>query len=122
MASFGKKKKISEYLYTKYGIAVLLVIAVFLSTAVYKRYTVEREMSARRIETENHKLELIERKNTLEERVEYLSGERGIEEEIRKHFDVTKNGEKVIILVGDTNSTTEVTALPVEEKPWYKFW
>lgn len=122
MASFGKKKKITEYLYSKPSIAVLLVLIGFLSVAVFERYSVEREMSSRRTQTESTKNELIERKESLEERVEYLSGDRGIEEEIRKHFDVAKEGEKVIILVGDEKEE-ETEAVPVDEKkPWYQFW
>jgi hypothetical protein len=64
---------------------------------------------------------LLNRKSILEEKVEYLSGERGVEEEIRTHFDVAKEGEKVIILMGEDTSpiTDEVKESP---KPWYKFW
>jgi len=122
MASFGKKKKITEYLYSKPGIGVLFIIIIFLSISVYERYTVEREMAERRNETELHKQQLLERKDTLDERVEYLSGDRGIEEEIRKHFDVAKEGEKVIILVGDDKEESTIQEPIVENKPWYKFW
>lgn len=122
MASFGKKKKISEYLYSKPGIAFVLVVVVFLAISVYERFSVEREMSRRRVETELHKQELLERKAALQERVEYLSGDRGIEEEIRRHFDVAKEGEKVIILVGDKNEKKPEVGPEPEIKPWYKFW
>ena len=93
MAGFGKKKTLTEHLYVKPVILVLCVIAIFLSIAVYKRYLVEREMLARQIQMDVDKQELIVRKASLEDRVEYLSGERGIEEEIRTHFDVAKEVE-----------------------------
>lgn len=122
MAGFGKKKTLTEHLYVKPVILVLFVIAIFLSVAVYKRYLVEREMLTRQIQMDADKQELIERKASLEEKVKYLSGERGIEEEIRTHFDVAKEGEKVIILVG-ADEKKEATSTPVEPpKPWYKFW
>jgi cell division protein FtsB len=101
---------------------VLLVLVVFLSVAVYKRYSVERLMAERRIEADRDKQELIERKKGLEERVEYLSGDRGIEEEIRTHFDVAKEGEQVIILVGEEKKEENTEIPAVEKKPWYKFW
>lgn len=123
MASFGQKKRITEYLYSRPIIAVLLVVVFFLGTAVYERYTIEREMHMRRVETQEQKQELIQRKADLEEKVEYLSGDRGIEEEIRTHFDVAKEGETVVILVGeeDEDKNDGVTPVP-SEKPWYMFW
>lgn len=124
MAGFGKKKKITEYLYTKLSILVILIILVILVTAVSKRFTVERDMAQREMDSQKAKQELQERKKILEERVEYLSGERGIEEEIRKHFNVAKPGEKVIVLVGDDGDgiVKETITPAVEDIPWYKFW
>ena len=122
MASFGKKKTITEYLYSRPVVFLLGVLVVFLSVSVYERYTVEREMAKRKAETENERQELLDRKIMLEERVRYLNGERGIEEEIRTHFDVAKEGEKVIILVGEENPPTEIEVSPSPTKPWYQFW
>ncbi len=121
MASFGKKKRFTEYLYSKPSLFLLGILIIFLSIAVYARFTVEREMAARQYETEQKKAELLERKGELQERVEYLSGERGIEEEIRKHFDVAKEGEQVVIIVGEEKE--EAPQPPVAPpKPWYQFW
>jgi uncharacterized membrane-anchored protein YhcB (DUF1043 family) len=122
MASFGKKKKITEYLYTIPAIVILVVIAGFLAVAVYQRFTVEQEMAIRKAEVEKERQELIERKAQLEERVEYLSGDRGIEEEIRKHFDVAKEGEQVVIIVDKQDEEKEVEVEIEEKKPWYQFW
>lgn len=122
MAGFGKKKTITEYLYSKVIVFMLGVLVVFLGSAVYERYTVERQMLQKQSEAQRDKQELIDRKKLLEQRVEYLSGERGIEEEIRTHFDVAKEGEKVIILTGDDQNKATSTPLVVKEKPWYKFW
>lgn len=123
MARFGQKKKITEYLYSKPSIAVLIIIAGFLTVAVYQRYTVEREMAARKEAVEEEKADLLERKDQLQERVEYLSGDRGIEEEIRKHFDVAKEGEQVVIIVDKENEAMNVQPLPPAlKKPWYQFW
>ena len=122
MARFGKKKNLTDYLYTKPAVFLLLIITVFLSTAVYQRFLIERKTAELQQEMEQERVELLERKALLEEKVEYLSGERGIEEEIRKHFDVAKEGEKVIILVGNEQIAAPVSAPVVEETPWYIFW
>lgn len=122
MASFGKKKTITYYLYSKPVIAILVIIAGYMSFAVYHRFTVEREMAQRRYEVEEEKQELIQRKALLEKKVEYLSGDRGIEEEIRKHFDVAKEGEQVVIIV-DKETEEKTPTVKVEvPKPWYQFW
>lgn len=122
MAGFGKKKAITEYLYSKPIIFVLFIVMIFLAFSVYERYTVERQMSERRATTEQDKQELLERKEVLEQRVDYLSGDRGIEEEIRTHFDVAKEGEKVIILVGEEEDEKAELAPVIEEPAWYLFW
>jgi cell division protein FtsB len=101
---------------------VLVIIVVFMSISVYHRFTVEREMSVRRAEMEEERQQLIERKAELEERVDYLSGDRGIEEEIRTHFDVAKEGEQVVIIVDkEEEQKPEIPVIP-EKKPWYIFW
>lgn len=122
MASFGKKKSITDHLYTKQTIFVLLLVCAFLSVSVYNRYTVEREMSLRSSEAQLHKQELLDRKKTLEQRVDYLSGDRGIEEEIRTHFDVAKEGEKVFIITGEEKKEPEAITPKADIQAWYKFW
>jgi cell division protein FtsB len=121
MASFGKKKTITDYLYSRPVIFASGVLFVFLAVSVYGRFKVEQDMSNRRESMEAEKQELLERKQVLTEKVEYLSGERGLEEEIRTHFDVAKEGEKVIILMGEDEEVKEVVPEP-QPKPWYKFW
>ena len=123
MKRFGKKTSYLEYAYTKPALLVLVVVLYFLGTAVFERYSVEREMSARQVEAQAKQSELLKRKETLEERVEYLEGERGVEEEMRKHFDVAKEGEQVVILMGDTSTqpTNETVETP-KKTPWYIFW
>lgn len=122
MASFGKKKKFTEYLYSKPSIFILLIVCIFLATAVYARFTIERSMIERKVEAEKERQMLLERKAELEERVEYLSGERGIEEEIRTHFDVAKDGEQVVIIVDKEEETVVAPPVKETEKPWYQFW
>lgn len=122
MVQFGRKKSFTDYFYTKPVIAVLLIVVGFLSVSVFERFQIEREMAARRIAAEAEYQALEARKADLEDKVDYLSGERGIEEEIRKHFDVAKTGEKVIILLGDETVDTAVPTVIEPSKRWYQFW
>lgn len=122
MPRFGKKRSYTDYLYTKPSIAVVGILCLLLSFAVFDRYTIERDMSARQIGAEQELQELQDRKEQLKDKVEYLEGERGIEEEIRKHFDVAKEGEQVVILIGEDERTGALDTAPEEETPWYIFW
>lgn len=120
---FGKQNKYKQLLYSKAVIVTLLVLIVLLGRSVYERFVIERDMAGRAAHTESQLHKLQERKEVLEERVEYLQGERGIEEEIRKNFDVAKEGEQVIILMGESEKSAEVDVQHHEAvQPWYLFW
>lgn len=119
---FGKKNKYKQVLYSRVTIFILLILVVLLGRSVWERFQIERDMAGRAAQIEAELHELSERKEDLEERVQYLEGERGIEEEIRKNFDVAKEGEQVIILMGEPEETA-VTEPEVEVSyPWYQFW
>ena len=105
---------------------VLLLLCVPLFISVHERLTIEREMAARLYELQQEKNELLERKESLEERVQYLKDDRGIEAEIRRHFDVAKAGEQVVIILDDESkeelkATSALKAAPTPS-PWYMFW
>ena len=70
-------------------------------------------------------LSLVAYKFSKSREVEYLSSERGVEAEMRRQFDIVREGEQVVIILDDDKSTTTpTTTLPAEEesRPWYKFW
>ena len=121
---FGKKQPLRKYIHSKFGIAVLLLMVAFFGRSVYERYTIEHDMAGRRVAAETELEALTERKSSLKADVEYLEGERGIEEEIRSNFDVARAGEQVVILVGEepiATSTPQPAIEPVKV-PWWKFW
>lgn len=76
-------------------------MSAILAISVYERFVIEREMAARRAAAEAELVSAQERKAVLEEKVEYLSAEHGVESEIRRHFDVARDGEQVVVLVGE---------------------
>lgn len=103
-------------------LAILLLLCTALAFSVYDRYTIEREMAKRRADTEAELQALKERQSTLQEKVEYLNDKRGIEAEIRQHFDVAREGEQVIILV-DKDRDEEKASVPIEDSEEDKnFW
>ena len=102
-------------MYSRITLAVLLLISLFLMFSVYERYVIEREMAERRRDAEAELTELSARKAELEEKVEYLGNEEGIEAEIRMHFDVAREGEQVVIIVDDAESDTTAQTASIQE-------
>jgi len=123
MLRFYQKKSLWYFARSTTGIILLIIVCILLSRSVWARYEAEQKMSERRAEAESQVAALELRKASLEERVEYLSNERGIEAEMRRNFDVAKPGEEVVIIVDDPE-TSNIQPLPEEEKskPWWKFW
>lgn len=100
-------------------------VAVLVFFGAYDRFLVDKEISEKENNLEEEINTLEERKKTLEKEVDYLSSDRGVEAEIRRQFDVAREGEQVVIIIKDEdkeNSTTETVELEPETKPWYKFW
>jgi len=102
------------------------VLALMVGWSAYVRYDIAMEMKDRRIQAEQQAAALQARKDALEEEVQYLSNERGIEAEMRRQFDVALEGEQVVVIVEDENDGPIVeplsTSTKLEEPKWYQFW
>ncbi len=127
MARFGKKNTLQSVVFSKFTLILLVIFSLYFSFSVFERYQVERDMADRRASVEAQVADLEARKAALAERVEFLQGESGIESEIRRNFDVAKEGEQVVIIVDDDQGGeavfTEGAAVSVSDgKPWYQFW
>lgn len=123
--ALGSKQYRYKLWKTRLGIVVVLGICLLLGMSVWERYTVEREMAARRAVVEAELAELQSRYQTLKDEVAYLKDEQSLEAEIRKRFDVAREGESVVILTGEAQAPAPATTSDfVEEtvKPWWKFW
>jgi len=118
MSLSGKKQTWQKVVYSRITLAVVLLLCAALSLSVYDRYTIEREMAARLSDKEKELQKVQKRQSELEKQVEYLSDERGVEAEIRKHFDVAKEGEQVIVLVDNNinNATTSRVEKPKSQE------
>ena len=124
MKDFKRKKLVKNILFSYATLLLLAVFIVLMGTSVFERFTVEREMSARRVEAEQELKKLKMRAAALESQVEYLEDDRGMEAEIRGRFDVVKEGEQVVIILDDESEkqATVTQEEVVEDEPWYKFW
>ncbi|MAZ29833.1 hypothetical protein CL655_00955 [bacterium] len=105
---------------------LLLIVAlcVLVGWSVVVRWQVEREMASRRAAVEAEYQALLERYHALKEDVEYLKDERSLEAEIRKHFDVAREGESVVIITEDERPipANNVATTSPARAPWWQFW
>ena len=127
MLDFHEKRKLKGYLYSKPMVAGIFLVSALFSTSVYHRFVSEREIAEKQRATATELEVLKEQSAALEAQVAHLKSDRGIEGEIRDRFEVSKKGERVVVVLGDnantgtTNAaTTSSAAKPPEKKP--SFW
>jgi cell division protein FtsB len=126
MLEFYQKRSWRVALKSWWFVGFLGVCCLLLLIVVFDRYTIEQEMSLRRAEAEERLADLEERKTMMQDKVEYLSSERGVEAEMRRNFDVAQPGEQVVIILDpkkEENTVEPLTPLSTEDTPpWYIFW
>ncbi|HJL55583.1 MAG TPA: hypothetical protein QGF60_00005, partial [Candidatus Paceibacterota bacterium] len=72
---------------------ILAIIVVWLFFAVFDMYKKERDTGLKSAEQREILNELEERETALQDEINRLSTEKGIEEEIRSKFEVGREGE-----------------------------
>lgn len=126
MFDFYQKRKLRGIINSHFTQGIILTLALLVGWSAYVRYDIAMEMLERRELAEQQATALEAHKNELEERVEYLSSDRGIEAEMRRQFDVALPGEKVVVIVEEEDETLDIQPLSgstTEEKTrWYQFW
>ena len=120
----GSKQKERQLILIRIGIGLLVVCCVLVAMSTIKRYQIAADMKERRSVIEQQRAELEERKAHLKEKVDYLEDERSVEAEIRRNFDVAKEGEQVVIILEDSEEESDSRSIETPEQitPWYSFW
>ncbi len=124
MFDFHQKRKLRSVFQSRFTQVILLVLSLLIFWSAYDRYLVAKEMSEKRLALEGEMAELEERQINLDKEVKYLSSDRGVEAEMRRQFDIAREGEQVVIIMDDDQATLTATTTPNNEevRPWYKFW
>ena len=98
---------------------------------VAERYQVERMVAERRAQTEAEYQALLDHRDTLQTQVSSLQDTLGVETEIRRNFDVAKEGEQIVIILEPELQATPQRTRPIipsvepltdTERKWYQFW
>jgi cell division protein FtsB len=116
MFDFYQKRKLKTFFASPLTRGFLLLLVFLMSWSALTRYQIAQEMSDRRLEAEVEVERLKEQKTGLEDQVQYLSDDRGIEAEMRRQFDVALTNEQVVVIVEpesdiETNTGTSKSSL-----------
>lgn len=124
MFDFYQRRKAKGLLFLPVTRVALFLVVLVVAFSAYTRYKIAAEMDERREAAEAAVLELRIQKQKLEEKVNYLSDERGIEAEMRRQFDVALPGEEVIVILEEEDEVKPVTFSPLSDNDpkWYEFW
>ena len=124
MFDFHQKRKLKSVFGSRVTQVIILVVAFFILLSAYDRFLIAREMAERRAAVESEIASLEERREILETEVQYLSNERGIESEMRRQFDIAREGEQVVIILEDekVESSESAATTTQKERAWYRFW
>ena len=104
MRNLQERKRIRQILYSPVLSFALLIILAMVLNGVYGVYKKDQIASSNRIDADKKLASLKDRRDRLGGEIAKLNTDRGIEEELRNKFQITKKGEGVLILVDDTSA------------------
>lgn len=123
MQEYEKPKKPTYRVFAPWFVLILLILLIFCAQGVWNIFQKHAESKRNLARVELEMQELKDRKDILEKEVNDLQTDEGLESEVRSRFQVSKEGEKVIIFneqdqsdsaIGDTDETGEKSL-------WQKF-
>ena len=105
---------------------LLLILIGLLSTQVLDQYQSAKMTQERRQQSETDFYQREAERQQLADQVGALHDSYVIESEIRRHFDVAKAGEDVIIILDPPPDESLEQEAQVDEEealqPWFRFW
>ena len=107
MSDFKNKIKTRKLIYSKISLLIALAIVVFMSMSTYNIYKKYRESADNKKSVMGELSSLEQRDKELSSRIDRLKTDRGLEEEIRKKFNVAKDGEGVVIIVPKSSTSSD---------------
>ena len=109
MKNFQKNKEIKDFLQSKVFLIFLTITLFIFIWNIIGVIGKLRETSKNKKIAEDKITELTKEKERLNSDIQKLSTQKGVEESIRDKFGLAKQGEGVIIIVDDKNSSTNNT-------------
>ena len=108
MFDFYEKRRLRQILYSKLTYVILVIIVLLLFNSVWNLFFTERDtrLERKKLEKEFAVLEIQEAQ--LRSEIERLTTPEGVEEEIRSKFEVSKEGENVMVIIDSEEKNTDI--------------
>jgi len=120
MDELRKKQKLKKRLYSAPSLAVLLLITFVFVRGTYIVFEKKAESAEYVAALEVKAESLREKQAELTQNIESLKTEEGLEKEVKEKYNVSKPGEKVVILVDPKATSTDEAP---DSRAWYqKAW
>lgn len=121
MRGIQRKNGFIRFITSPLGVVVLVILSALFINGTWGIYSKARISAEAREASEMELNELLNRKSYVEEEIRRLKTPEGIEEEIRRKFNVVKEGEEVFLFVGEKKeATTSVQKQGFIEGFWNK--
>ncbi len=120
-----QKRRIKKMVYSKISIVLLLAICFFLAKGLVGVHDKARESMDRRNLSAGRLNQLNSREEQLKKEIQRLESRVGLEEELRNRYSLSKEGEKMIVIVDKSDKKTSKTVEEEEEihekiATWFK--
>ena len=112
------KKKYHFSIYSKPFLVFLVVVVFFLAKGTWGVLQKELESKRNVAEVSQEFNQLSKRKELLQGQVQKLNTEEGIEESLRQKFQISKEGEKVLVVVDRAPTSTQVQNTNFFQRIW----
>lgn len=93
------KKGKAKLIYSGPAVVVVVILAFALLHGTINAYSKMKISKEKRVLAESELREVASRYNSIEERVEYLETDKGVEDAIRTKYNVAKEGEEVFVII-----------------------
>ena len=122
MSSFSKKSKFKSLLYSPVFLLLFLVIIIIFAGAVYDLYLKNRDATKSNNISKAQLNELREKQQTLNDELNSLQTDRGLDETIRDKFRVVKGGEELIVIPDSETPALQTKKVNTITEKKFGFW
>lgn len=116
MQIYQERRKVHRLLYSRLVLTALLIVVLILLVASLRVSFDAYRASRAREEAEREAERLLAQKERIDERIKDLENPETLAKEVKKRFNITDPGEKVLIIV--ERKKENMAARPPQRKVW----
>jgi len=121
MQNYQEKRKLRKVIHSNATIILLFIVFIVLGISTARIFLKSRLAFINSSKIEKELSALTDKRDKLRKELEKLQSEAGMEEEIRKKFNVAKSGEEVLLIMdkdGGNGTDTKKESIGIWE--WFK--